>query len=183
MSLILQTTGCIIDAREVPPTAQEDTSSLPSATSNVNNIEGKWSSEYTPQEDNVTVTIKPTVEYFPGGKFNLDGELSISKKYQEKNYTVNYSFSGAGTWSIDNDSLIQTYNKVKPLVQSVTVDKKTGSIEDLPPEVRNEILTTESETLEGRTEKYKIISLSQNKMKLELSESNGISSSITYSRV
>lgn len=183
MSLILQTTGCIINTSDTPSIAQQDTSPLSSRTSNVNNIEGKWSSEYTTQEDNVTTTIKSTVEYFPGDRFNSEGEFSVSGNREGKNITLNYTYSATGSWSIVNDSLIETTHDIKSSVKSVTVDGKTVNSEDLAPEVLNSIPTVESEMPKGRTEKSRLISLSQDEMKLEVPESNGTSSIITYRRV
>ncbi|GJD19169.1 hypothetical protein RIVM261_041250 [Rivularia sp. IAM M-261] len=183
MSLILQTTGCVFNVPDTPSIAQEDTSSLPSATSNAENIEGKWSFEYTSQEENQAITNKSTVEYFPGDRFNSEGELSISGNHEGRNLTLNYSYFATGSWSIKNDSLIETTHDVKSSIQSIIVDGKPVSSEDVPPEVLKEIPSIESQIPKGVTEKSRIISSSPSEIKLEVSESGRNNSVVTYRRV
>lgn len=183
MSLILQTTGCIKNTSDTPSIAQKDTSPLPSAISNVNNIKGKWRTEYTTEVDNQAVPVKFIIEYLPGNRYNLQGEISRPWNHEGKNYTVNYNFFGHGTWSIDKDYLIETPNDLTSSLQSITVDGKTTSRKDIAPEIIKEIPSIESAFAESEFVKSRIISLSPSEMKLEVFETNETSSIMTHYRV
>ncbi|MBR8840691.1 MAG: hypothetical protein DSM106950_43635 [Stigonema ocellatum SAG 48.90 = DSM 106950] len=191
LSLIIQTTACGSNpnssALKPPVTQQPIIPQTTPATPNVlftptynELILGRWYGEPAFTEQDVTITLKGTKEYFPNKTYNTEGSLSISGIHEGKNITMNYNILMTGTWLITNQSLTETIVDVKSSIDSVSADGITYSSERIPEEVINSLPKLENFIAKGTSSSSRIISLTSSELKVEERGNDGNISSTTF---
>ncbi len=192
LSLIILTTACgsnpnspvlrpqVTQQPVIPPTTPA-TPNVNIFTPNYNElILGRWYGEPAFTEQDMTIALKGTTEYFPNKTYNTEGSLSISGIHEGQNITINYNIFMTGTWLITNQSLTETIVDVKSSIDSVSVDGITYSSERIPEEAINSFPIPENFIAKGTSSSSKIISLTSSELKVEERVNDGKILSTTF---
>lgn len=131
-------------------------------------IVGSWLSDYSYTVKGNTVRINGKTTFFSNGKYNFHGSISINSYALGDHIFIDYLSDGAGDWELYDSELITSLNslKTKPI-------KLVLNNEDLNPlklEVINnrKLPTIEENMANGKSQAYKILTSSNNRLTLEV---------------